>query len=158
MPILGKGITDFCYGIKFFSLTKYNFRYNFCHLCSHLGHVITFLRSFRSFKAKLHYCKGQAIFLLKLIFFQPGSCLIRLRVHFFPWKQWFHKIKKLRKLEIFKDHNILIMKGAQSATGNFDSHRCRLGSNDDFLIRHDHRSPKIPFVPFGVGEVGNVRI
>ena len=46
----------------------------------------------------------------------------------------------------------------QSATGNFDSHRCRLGSNDDFLIRHDHRSPKIPIVPFGVVEVGNVRI
>ena len=47
---------------------------------------------------------------------------------------------------------------AQSATGNFDSHRCRLGSNDDFLIRNDHRSPKIPIVPFGVVEVGNVRI
>ena len=46
----------------------------------------------------------------------------------------------------------------QDATGDFDSHRCGLGSNDDFLIRHDHRSPKIPIVPFGVVEVGNVRI
>ena len=46
----------------------------------------------------------------------------------------------------------------QSATGEFDSHRCRLGSNDDFLIRNDHRSPEIPIVPFGVVEVGNVRI
>ena len=45
----------------------------------------------------------------------------------------------------------------QSATGEFDSHRCRLGSNDDFLIRNDHRSPEIPIVPFGVVEVGNVR-
>ena len=46
----------------------------------------------------------------------------------------------------------------QDATGDFDSHRCGLGSNDDFLIRHDHRSPKIPFFPLEVGEVGIVRI
>ena len=46
----------------------------------------------------------------------------------------------------------------QGATDDFNSHRCGLGSNDDFLIPHDHRSPKIPIVPFGVVEVGNVRI
>ena len=45
----------------------------------------------------------------------------------------------------------------QGATDDFNSHRCGLGSNDDFLIPHDHRSPEIPFVPFGVVEVGNVR-
>ena len=45
----------------------------------------------------------------------------------------------------------------QGTTGYFNSHRCGLGSNDDILIPHDHRSPEIPFVPFGVVEVGNVR-
>ena len=46
----------------------------------------------------------------------------------------------------------------QGATDDFNSHRCGLGSNDDFLIPHDHRSPEIPFFPLEVGEVGNVRI
>ena len=45
----------------------------------------------------------------------------------------------------------------QSATGNFDSHRCELGSNDDFLIGNDHWSPEMPIIPLEVGEVGNVR-
>ena len=46
----------------------------------------------------------------------------------------------------------------QSATGEFDSHRCRLGSNDDFLIRNDHRSPEIPITPLVLVEVGNVSV
>ena len=44
----------------------------------------------------------------------------------------------------------------QSATGHFDSHRCELGSNDDFLIGNDHWSPEMPIIPLEVGEVGNV--
>ena len=46
----------------------------------------------------------------------------------------------------------------QDATGDFDSHRCELGSNDDFLIRHDHRSPEIPITPLVLVEVGNVSV
>ena len=49
-------------------------------------------------------------------------------------------------------------KKTQGATDDFNSHRCGLGSNDDFLIPHDHRSPEIPFFPLEVGEVGIVRI
>ena len=45
---------------------------------------------------------------------------------------------------------------SQNATGHFDSHRCELGSNDDFLIGNDHWSPEIPIIPHEVGEVGNV--
>ena len=46
----------------------------------------------------------------------------------------------------------------QGATGNFNSHRCELASNDDILIRHDHRSPEIPITPLVLVEVGNVSV
>ena len=46
--------------------------------------------------------------------------------------------------------------GTQGPTENFNPHRCQLGSNDDFLIRNDHCSQKMPFIPFEVVEVGNV--
>ena len=46
---------------------------------------------------------------------------------------------------------------SHGSTGNFNSHRCELASNDDFLIQHDHTSPEIPITPLVLVEVGNVR-